>query len=67
MDIVKIAIAFTLLLILVSALYSFNPAESDKSTSDDETDSTKEEPGFEAVFAVMGLIAIAYLTQKQKE
>ena len=71
MNKIKIAVALAIVVLLfVLASINLNNADNEiKSDSpiEKENNNMEEKPRFEAVFAVVGLIAIAYLAQRQKE
>ena len=64
-NIIKIVIVIAILPMIALAIIDFSPAESEPEKQ--ESYSTGEKPGFEAVFAVVGLLAIAYLVLRQRE
>ena len=68
--IIKIVIAIVVLSIVIAAsicLHADEPTSKPIRDENNNTDDVKEKPGFEAVFAIAGLLAIAYLTLRQRE
>ena len=66
-----VGISFIVALLISGFVYFMYVDESTsepiKNNGNDNVDNEEEKPGFEAVFAIAGLLAIAYLVLRQRE
>ncbi len=72
LNIKKIIVLLLIVLILIPGFVYFmyvdeSTSEPIKNNGNDNGNDTEEKPGFEAVFAIAGLLAIAYLVLRQRE
>ena len=72
MDIKKITVLLLIVAILIPIFAYFiyvdeSTSEPIKNNGNDNGNDTEERPRFEAVFAIAGLLAIAYLVLRQRE
>jgi hypothetical protein len=65
--IIKITVAIAILLIITSAIISLSDMDNEiKSDGITENNTVKKEPGFEAVFVIVGLLAVVWLVLWRK-